>query len=355
MPHAGHKARAGGSGWLPPSTKIVNSGIIGCVIAAQSAAWRQLSTHREVAAAGGAAVAGLAARPPLAWLAGHQGINALLVLLVFATAVTIDPAALRRLAGAWRRLLATVLAGVTVLPALSWLAAQLVPAGPLRDGVLVTGLAPCEIASVATTGLAAGEAAAAAGVLIGSTMATVLLAGPILTLETGRASFSPGGVIENLALVVALPLAAGIAARSWVPATTRPLATPQAETAASRTALAAVAALVALVASEVRPAAGYLAVAGALLLFLAASAVTGRLLGTRAPRPTASALLLTTSMRDFAIAAALAAAAFGPPAAAPLGLYGIAVLVWGTAAASILRTRATPGQATHHGAARQVR
>jgi hypothetical protein len=44
-------------------------------------------------------------------------------------------------------------------------------------------------------------------------------------------------------------------------------------------------------------------------------------------------------MRDFAIAAGLAAAAFGPAAAAPLGLYGILVLVWGTAAAGFLRNR----------------
>ena len=51
-------------------------------------------------------------------------------------------------------------------------------------------------------------------------------------------------------------------------------------------------------------------------------------------------------MRDFAIAAGLAAAAFGPAAAAPLGLYGIAVLVWGTAVASVLRQRAarTPAE-----------
>ena len=48
-------------------------------------------------------------------------------------------------------------------------------------------------------------------------------------------------------------------------------------------------------------------------------------------------LLLTTSMRDFAIAAGLAAAAFGTAAAAPLGLYGVLVLVWGTAAAGYLR------------------
>ena len=77
--------------------------------------------------------------------------------------------------------------------------------------------------------------------------------------------------------------------------------------------------------------------AAALVVFLLASVVVGRLLGLRAPRPVAAALLLTTSMRDFAIAAGLAAAAFGPAAAAPLGLYGILVLVWGTAAAGALR------------------
>jgi predicted Na+-dependent transporter len=299
-----------------------------------------LGAYPELAAVLAAAVIGLAVQRPLAWLAAHQGINALLIILVFATAVAIDPRALRRLAAAWPRILAAVLAGITVLPALSWAVAHLVPAGPLRDGVLVTGLAPCEIASVATTALAGGEAAVAAGVLIGSTLATVVLAAPILTLEAGHAGFSPVGVIANLALVVALPLAAGIALRSWPSPVSRALAGRRAETAASRTAVAAVAALVALVAAEVHLSAGYAAVAGALVLFLAATAVIGRVLGVRSPRPTGSALLLTTSMRDFAIAAALAAAAFGPQAAAPLGLYGIAVLIWGTACAGALRARA---------------
>jgi hypothetical protein len=51
------------------------------------------------------------------------------------------------------------------------------------------------------------------------------------------------------------------------------------------------------------------------------------------------ALLLTISMRDFAIAAGLATAAFGPRASAPLGLYGIMVLAWGTGCAGFLRAR----------------
>ena len=301
-----------------------------------------------------AAIVGLTVQRPLAWLAGHQGINVLLAILVFATAVTIDPAALRRLVSAWRSLLVALIVGITVLPALSWAVSRIVAAGSLRDGVLVVGLAPCEIASVATTAMAGGEAAASAGVLIGSTVAAVALAGPILTLEAGHAGVSSGGIIANLALVVALPLAIGLAARACaeVPprhenhsgaarllAAARVLSTARAETTASWVALAAVAALVALIAAEIRLSAAYLAVAAALLLFLAGSAVVGRALGARAARPTATALLLTTSMRDFAIAAGLAAAAFGPAAAAPLGLYGVAVLVWGTAVAGALRQR----------------
>jgi predicted Na+-dependent transporter len=316
-----------------------------------------LARYPELAAVLAAAIIGLSVQRPLAWLDARQGINVLLAVLVFATAVTIEPAALRRAAASWRPLLATLAIGVTVLPALAWAAARMVPAGPLRDGVLTVGLAPCEIASVATTAMAGGEAAVAAGLLIGSTVAAVAVAGPILALEAGRAGFSPGGVIGNLALVVALPLAAGIALRAsaapaaaraersptrisllaWLPATTRALATPRAQRVASHVALAAVAALVALIAAEVHFSAGYAAVAAALVVFLLASAVVGRLLGLRAARPVAAALLLTTSMRDFAIAAGLAAAAFGPAAAAPLGLYGILVLVWGTAAAGALR------------------
>jgi len=281
-----------------------------------------------------AAVIGLLVQSPLAWVANHQGINVLLAVLVFATAVTIEPAALRRMAGAWRSLAVALAAGITVLPLLSWAVAFLAPPGPLRDGLLTMGMAPCEIASVATTAMATGDAALSAGVLIGSTLTTVILAGPVLTLEAGHAGVSPGTIMANLALVVALPLTAGIAVRWRVPAVAR------FEKPAGLTALVTVALLVALIAAEVHLSARYLTVASALLAFLAGSAVLGWLLGLRSRRPARAALLLTTSMRDFAIAAGLAAAAFGAAAAAPLGLYGILVLVWGTAAAGFLRGRA---------------
>ncbi len=300
-----------------------------------------LASYPELTAVLVAAITGLSVQRPFAWLADRSGISALLAVLVFATAVTIGPAALRGLASAWRPLIAALVTGVTVLPALSWAASLIVAAGPLREGIMALGLAPCEIASVATTAMAGGEAALSAGVLIGSTVITVALAGPVLAMEARHAGVRPGGIIPSLALVVFLPLAVGIALRAGavVPPAARVLATARAQRAASATALFAVAALVALIAAQVRLSPRYAAVGGALAVFVAGSALAGRLLGARSRPPAAAALLLTTSMRDFAVAAGLAAAAFGPAAAAPLGLYGVLVLAWGTAAAGLLRQR----------------
>ena len=291
------------------------------------------SAYPELIAVLVAAALGLSVQPPLAWLASHQGINILLAVLVFATAVTIEPAALRRLATTWRPLLAALTAGITVLPALSWAVSRIVVSGSLRDGIMTLGVAPCEIASVATTSMAGGEAALSAGVLIGSTLIAVAAAGLILALEADHASVHPGHIIVSLALVVALPLAAGVLLRARIRLGAR------GERTAATTAVLAVAALVALIAAEVHLSARYVGVGLALVAFLAGSALLGRLVGVGARRPSGVAVLLTTSMRDFAIAASLAAAAFGPAASAPLGLYGILVLVWGTAAAGFLRKR----------------
>jgi predicted Na+-dependent transporter len=289
--------------------------------------------YPELAAVLLAAAIGLSVQAPLAWLAARHGIDVLLAALVFATAVGTDPAALVRLRRSAWPLASALAVGIAVLPALSWAASRLVAAGPLREGVMSAGLAPCEIASVATTAMAGGETALAAGILIGSTLATVALAGPLLGFEASGVTVHTGNIATNLGLVVALPLAAGLVLRSR-----RPLH-PGEERAAALAATCAVAALVALIAGEVHLSTRYLPVVAALGAFLAVSAAVGVALGARKPEPLRSAVLLTTSMRDFAIAAGLAAAAFGPAASAPLGVYGVLVLVWGTAAAGVLRGR----------------
>jgi len=130
-----------------------------------------------------------------------------------------------------------------------------------------------------------------------------------------------------------VPLAAGVAVRTGIQ-----LPEPTARFAATTSTLS-VAALVALVAAEVHFTLACLAVFAAILEFLAASIGVGLLVRHRASVQAKKSLILTMSMRDFAIAAGLAASAFGPKAADPLGLYGITVLIWGTGSAGFMRGR----------------
>jgi BASS family bile acid:Na+ symporter len=272
-----------------------------------AAAWltKMVRSYPELLCVLAAAGIGLGGQAPLRWLASHQAINVLLAVLVLATAVTIAPGDLIELARSRRRMAVTLAVSAVVLPALSWAASRLVAAGTLRDGVLTVGLAPCEIASVATTAMAGGAAGFAAGMLVASTLVTVALAGTTLVLEAGSNAIHPAHVVVNLVVVVVLPLAVGLFVRHRVPRIER------AAPAANITALAAVAALVALIASEVHLSSRYLPLVAALVFFVAASALMGSILGAGTAPGVRRAVLLTTSMRDFAIAAGLAAAAFG--------------------------------------------
>jgi len=83
----------------------------------------------------------------------------------------------------------------------------------------------------------------------------------------------------------------------------------------------------------------YLPVTLALLAFLAGSAALGWLLTVGLLPARRLALALPVGMRDFAVAAGIATAAFGPAAAAPLGIYGVLVLLAGALAAQITQRK----------------
>jgi predicted Na+-dependent transporter len=289
-------------------------------------------THIELVLVAGAAVLSQAVPAPARFLVDHRAIDITLTALVLTTALTVTPRAFRGVRASASRLAASLAAGAVVLPAMSWLASRLVATLALRRGVLTVGLAPAEVASVATSSLAGADTAVAAGMLVGSTLLAVATAGFGLTLLAGGgADVRPVRLLTNLALIVALPLAVGIAIRSRVT-----LSTSQEDTA-QRASVAIVTLLVWLVASEVHLSRAYIGVTAAFVVFLGGSAVLGAGLGLRAPRPVATAILLTTSMRDFAIAAGIAVAAFGASTAAPLGLYGVLVIGWGMTLATLSR------------------
>lgn len=285
-----------------------------------------------------AAAAGIAFPGPGRRLDAANAILVALAVLVFCTGASMtftDIAALRAASGR----LVLVLAVTTVaLPVFAWLASHLVSGPALRGGVLAAGIAPSEVASVALTGLAGGDAALAAGLLVGSTVVTVLLAGPILSLAGAHSTTSQLGLLATLALVVALPLLAGSATRTLDPLGGRE------QPPLRMIGLVSLLVLLWEVASELHLSVSDAGMVAALLLYLACAAGLGWLLGTGVTPARRTAVFLPTAMRDFAVAAGIAASAFGAPAAAPLGIYGILVLVFGSVAVHVTRRR-RPGPA----------
>lgn len=285
-----------------------------------------------------AAVLGMAWPAPARVAVAHHGISAALIVLVAATGFGLPGGALRQARAAAGRVLAALAVGVLVLPVLAFAASRLVSPGPLRLGVLAAGVAPSEVASVALAVLAGGQAAVTVAVLVGSTLVCVLASGIQLHLLAGGAAFSTAGLVGTLTLIVGLPLVAGaVAGRAvhrWGAEAGEPLATA--------VATGAVLLLIWLVAGQARPNGRYLEAAFALMIFLAGSTAAGVLVGLSLPRQRAVSLLLPVAMRDFAIAAGIAAAAFGPAASAPLGIYGVLVLLFGASAARLVRPHDRP-------------
>jgi predicted Na+-dependent transporter len=254
-----------------------------------------------------------------------------LAVLVFCTGASMtfgEMAAIRRAS----RRVAVVLAVSTVgLPVLAWLASHLVSGTALRGGIVSAGIAPSEVASVALTGLAGGEAALAAGLLVASTVVTVLLAGPILSLTGSHPSVSSLGLLATLALVVALPLMSGSAMRSI------DLLGGRAQQVTGVLGVVSLLVLLWEVASQLQLRASDGRVLLALLAYLAGGVILGWLLATGTSPARRTAIVLPVAMRDFAVAAGVAASAFGAAAAAPLGIYGVLVLVFGSGAVYAVR------------------
>ncbi|HUY46757.1 MAG TPA: bile acid:sodium symporter [Streptosporangiaceae bacterium] len=277
------------------------------------------------------AAAGIAAPAPGRAVSAASGIYAALAVLVFATGLSLRLADLAAVRTAWRRITAVLVVSTVALPSLAWAASRLISDPVLRSGMQTVGVAPAEVATVALCVIAGGDAAVCAVILAASTVLTVLAAGPILSVLGTSATVSQAGLLATLAAVVALPLAAGVGLRAAGAAGERLDAVVRI--------LTVVALLVLLwqVASQIRLDAGYTRVIAALVAYIAGSAVLGRILSLRLPAARAAAVLLPVGMRDFAVAAGIAAAAFGPAAAAPLGAYGVLVLLAGTVVAQFTR------------------
>ena len=270
------------------------------------------------------------------WADSAGAVNPTLAVLVFTAGLTVETAAL---AGARRRaprILTALTVSSIALPALAWALSHAV-SGPARGGILAVGVAPSEVASLGLASVAGGEVAVAAALLVASSVVAVVDSGPILALLSGASGTHTGGVLATLALVVAVPLAAGVAVRRLVGHSSRALAAGR---------LVGTVALLALlweVAGEVQLRVAYLAVLAALVGFVAGAGMLARLLARGLDRQSRPAVLLPIAMRDFAVAAGIAASAFGSAAVGPLGVYGVLVLLGG---AIVARLTARPDRGT---------
>ncbi len=271
--------------------------------------------------------------------ASAGAVNPTLAVLVFTAGLTVETASLAAARRRGRRVLAALAVSSAVLPALAWALSQVV-SEPARGGILAVGVAPSEVASLGLAAMAGGEVAISAALLVASSMVAVVASGPVLSLLSGAPGVHDGGVVVTLALVVGIPLAGGVLLR-------RALGDLAAVLDAGRM-VAAAALLVLLweIAGEVQLRASYLTVVAALVGFLAGSGALGWFLARGLDRPARPAVLLPVAMRDFAVAAGIAASAFGPGAVGPLGIYGVLVLLGG---ALVARVAGRPGRADAHG------
>src|SRR5690348_14941779 len=119
---------------------------------------------------------GVLAPEPGRRLDGGGAILITLAVLVFCTGSSVTFADIGGTRAAAGRMTLVLAASTVMLPTLAWLASGLVSGAALQGGVLAAGVAPVEVASVALTGMAGGEVVVAAGLLIASTLLTVLLA-----------------------------------------------------------------------------------------------------------------------------------------------------------------------------------
>jgi predicted Na+-dependent transporter len=262
--------------------------------------------------------------------------DVVLAALVLFTALTIPPTELAQLRAYKAQVALLVLAPFALLVPLAWAAGRPFD-GAVSDGVLALGVASMEVAAVGMIALAGGRAGLALGTLTGSLVVAALAGPPLLDLLAAARGddIAVGELIGRFTLVVILPLAGGLAARAAAPRL------GHAHEEFNGLAAIALAVLVYGAMSGAGADGDLLAAAAAGALFLVLSAIP--VAGWMAIAP--SDLRLTGSfvigLRDFAVAAALASEAFGPPAATVAGVYGVLMLLVGAAGAQLLRLRAS--------------
>jgi hypothetical protein len=185
-------------------------------------------------------------------------------------------------------------------------------------------------------GLADADAVVGIGVLTVSLIVSAIL-GPMLAglLAPTVSHGSSWSLLGRFSLVVLAPLAIGLAARALAPGLRR--AGGCFNGLAALTVCVLLYAAISGVHGGSQLASDLVASTAFIIVSLAFAGALVGLASARGLDPTA--VLLTSWLRDFAVAAALATQAFGPSAASVAGVYGALMLLAGALSATLLRRR----------------
>jgi BASS family bile acid:Na+ symporter len=150
------------------------------------------------------------------------GVPYMLAGQVLGVALTLTARQFAAVAGAPAPLVVGLAVQWTTLPLLGIALFHLGGDPTLAGGALIVAVAPAEITSALVAVLAAGSGAIAASLMAASLAAGTLLTPLWLSVAIGTAvHVDRGGLIVELALAVALPLVAGVALRTSIPALAR--------------------------------------------------------------------------------------------------------------------------------------
>jgi bile acid:Na+ symporter, BASS family len=271
--------------------------------------------------------AGLALVAP--WHALANRSEWLLAVLVALTALGIPPSELHEVRRRWQAVLALSVLPLVVLAPAAWALSRLFD-GAVRDGTVTLGLAPTEVAAAGLVALAMGDAALALAVVAGSLVVSAV-AGPLAVSALGGAHASGLSLLGSFALVVLVPLMAGVAVRAALPR----IEAAEGEIAGLAAVVLAGLVYAALSGSDHDRLGGAVLASAAFVVVCAAVAAAWPAATDRVTSGFA------VGLRDFAVAAALAEQAFGASAAGVPAAYGVLMLLAGSVATTVIRRRSS--------------
>lgn len=252
--------------------------------------------------------------------------TAILAVMIGSISLTLSVGQFRRIDG---RTLGLVLVGHVTMPFLAFGIARSLELSPaVTAGFVVLGAVTPELVTPVMTELAGGDTALSTSAVVVTGVGSVAFVPAVVSVLVGGIDVPTAPIVEQLAAAVVAPMAVAVGARSRYPDRVGRYDDYYPAISAVMVILI-ICGVTAANAGVVRSNASLLSGIGlGVVLLNGIGYGIGYLLGSRAPRPTRIAAVLSVGMRDFAVVAALVLAAGLPTVASlPAVAFGIVEMI----------------------------